>query len=168
MDQWLHILRSLVWNYLSIPKLQRCSRWSLGMYKLFHPSLNWACDYLSVNNFLYFRVHMFSCIDIIVFIYLVIIIFICVYAVLYIRAPIFIFISADRFIVLRSYHFLPKVAPCDKSVYYSYSSVPMFSHMLSVPLFPNPVFFRIYIPCSIGFPHFPSPFVSLFPCSLST
>ena len=36
------------WNYLSIPKLQRCNRWSLGMYKLFHPTLYWACDYLSM------------------------------------------------------------------------------------------------------------------------
>ena len=36
------------WNYLSIPKLQRCSRWSLGMDKLFHPTLYWVCDYLSM------------------------------------------------------------------------------------------------------------------------
>ena len=36
------------WNYLSIPKLQRCNRWSLGMDKLFHPALyNW-CDYISM------------------------------------------------------------------------------------------------------------------------
>ena len=27
------------WNYLSIPKLQRCNRWSLGMDKLFHLTL---------------------------------------------------------------------------------------------------------------------------------
>ena len=33
-------------NYLSIPKLQRCNRWSLGMDKLFHPTPYWACDYL--------------------------------------------------------------------------------------------------------------------------
>ena len=36
------------WNYLSIPKLQRCNRWSLGMDKWFHPTLYWACDYLSM------------------------------------------------------------------------------------------------------------------------
>ena len=36
------------WNYLSIPKLQRCNRWSLGMDKWFHPTLYHACDYLSM------------------------------------------------------------------------------------------------------------------------
>ena len=36
------------WNYLSIPKLQRCNRWSLGMDKQFYPTLLWACDYLSM------------------------------------------------------------------------------------------------------------------------
>ena len=36
------------WNYLSFPKLQRLHRWSLGMDKEFHPTLNWACDYLSM------------------------------------------------------------------------------------------------------------------------
>ena len=36
------------YNYLSIPKLQRCNRWSLGMDKCFHHTLNWACDYLSM------------------------------------------------------------------------------------------------------------------------
>ena len=36
------------WNYLSIPKLQQCNRWSLGMDKKFHPTLCWACDYLSM------------------------------------------------------------------------------------------------------------------------
>ena len=35
------------WNCLSIPKRQRCNRWSLGMDKEFHPTLHWACDYLS-------------------------------------------------------------------------------------------------------------------------
>ena len=35
-------------NYLSIPKLQRCNRWSLGMDKQFHPALFWACNYLSM------------------------------------------------------------------------------------------------------------------------
>ena len=36
------------WNYLSIPKLQRCNRWSLGMDKQFHPTLFWARNYLSM------------------------------------------------------------------------------------------------------------------------
>ena len=36
------------WKYLSIPKLHRCNRWSLGMDKLFHPTLYWACNYLSM------------------------------------------------------------------------------------------------------------------------
>ena len=36
------------WNDLSIPKLQRCNRWSLGMDKSFHHTLNWARDYLSM------------------------------------------------------------------------------------------------------------------------
>ena len=34
------------WNYLSIPKLQRLHRWSLGMDKYFHLTLYRACDYL--------------------------------------------------------------------------------------------------------------------------
>ena len=34
------------WNYLSILKLQRCNRWSLGMDKWFHPTQYWACDNL--------------------------------------------------------------------------------------------------------------------------
>ena len=36
------------WNYLSIPKLQRLHRWSLGMDKLFHPTHYNGCDYLSM------------------------------------------------------------------------------------------------------------------------
>ena len=36
------------WNYLSIPKLQRCNRWSLGMNKYFHPTLHNECNYLSI------------------------------------------------------------------------------------------------------------------------
>ena len=35
-------------NYLSIPQLQRCNRWSLGMDKYFHPTYHRACDYLSM------------------------------------------------------------------------------------------------------------------------
>ena len=34
------------WNYLPIPKLQRCNRWSLGRDKSFHPTIYWECDYL--------------------------------------------------------------------------------------------------------------------------
>ena len=33
-------------NNLSIPQLQRCNLWSLGMDKYFHPTFNWTCDYL--------------------------------------------------------------------------------------------------------------------------
>ena len=36
------------WNYLSIPKLQRCNRWSLEMDKWFHPTLYQTGDYLSM------------------------------------------------------------------------------------------------------------------------
>ena len=36
------------WNYLSIPKLQRCNRWSLGMDKLVHPTFYNECNYLSM------------------------------------------------------------------------------------------------------------------------
>ena len=36
------------WNYLSIPKLQLCNLWSLVMDKLFHPTLYWTCDHLSI------------------------------------------------------------------------------------------------------------------------
>ena len=38
-------------NYLSIPKLQRFHRWSLGMDKQFHPTLYSTCDYLSMLGF---------------------------------------------------------------------------------------------------------------------
>ena len=36
------------WNYLSFPKLQRLHRWSLGMYKLFHPTLYDGYNHLSM------------------------------------------------------------------------------------------------------------------------
>ena len=42
------------WNYVSIPKLQRCNRWSLGMHRLFHPTLYWACDYLAMLGLIHF------------------------------------------------------------------------------------------------------------------
>ena len=45
MDKSLHPLYSVGWNYLSIPKLQWYSCWSLAMDKQFHPTLYWAYDY---------------------------------------------------------------------------------------------------------------------------
>ena len=48
MDKRLHPLWNVGWNYLSIPKLQRMNRWSLGMDKELHITLNWTCDYLSM------------------------------------------------------------------------------------------------------------------------
>ena len=36
------------WYYISIPKLQRCNRWSLWIYKSFHPTLYRTWDYLSI------------------------------------------------------------------------------------------------------------------------
>ena len=36
------------WNYLSIPKLQRLHRWSLGMDKKCHPTLYNVCNHLSL------------------------------------------------------------------------------------------------------------------------
>ena len=36
------------WNYWSDPKVQRYNRWSLGMAKTFHPTIYWACNYLSL------------------------------------------------------------------------------------------------------------------------
>ena len=46
MDKKLRPSWSVEWKYLFIPKLQRCSRWSLGTDKYFHSILYWACDYL--------------------------------------------------------------------------------------------------------------------------
>ena len=37
-----------LWKYLSIPKLQRLHRWSLGMDKEFHPTFYHGCSYLSM------------------------------------------------------------------------------------------------------------------------
>ena len=48
MDTLLHAQWCVGWNYLPIPKLQWCNHWSLGMDKSFHPTLYWACDYLSM------------------------------------------------------------------------------------------------------------------------
>ena len=36
------------WNYLSIHKLQRCNRWSLGMNTSYHTTLCHGCNYLSM------------------------------------------------------------------------------------------------------------------------
>ena len=36
------------WNNVSIPKLQRYNRWSLGMDKYFIPHFTWAFNYLSM------------------------------------------------------------------------------------------------------------------------
>ena len=36
------------WNYLSIPKRQRCYRWSFGMDKSSHRTVYYICDYLSM------------------------------------------------------------------------------------------------------------------------
>ena len=47
-SHFTHQLLSMGWNNFSILKLQRLYRWSLGMHKLFHPTLyNW-CNYLSM------------------------------------------------------------------------------------------------------------------------
>ena len=39
------------WNYLSIPKLQRCSRCSLGIDNWLYPTLYWARGYLIMLGF---------------------------------------------------------------------------------------------------------------------
>ena len=39
------------YHYLSIPKLQGLQHWSLGMDKLFHPTLYDGCNYLSMLGF---------------------------------------------------------------------------------------------------------------------
>ena len=44
------------WYYVSIPKLQRCNRWSLGMDEQFHPSLCNVCNYLSMLGLKLIRV----------------------------------------------------------------------------------------------------------------
>ena len=44
----LHPLKSVGWICLSVSKRQRCSRWSLGIDTHVHPTLYWACKYLSM------------------------------------------------------------------------------------------------------------------------
>ena len=51
MDIWSHVQSSVGWNYLSIPKLQRWNRWSLGMDKLFHSTRYHGYNYLSMLGF---------------------------------------------------------------------------------------------------------------------
>ena len=48
MDKYLRPLWNVGWNCLFIPELQRRSRWSFGIDKLFHPTVYWAYHYLSV------------------------------------------------------------------------------------------------------------------------
>ena len=55
MDNYSHEQLSVGLNYLSIPKLERLRRWSLGMNKYFHPTFYNGCDYfpmleLKLNN----------------------------------------------------------------------------------------------------------------------
>ena len=52
MDKNLHPLWSVDWNYLSIPKLQRCSCWSVGMKKMIssHTCLDmWLLIHAGIN-----------------------------------------------------------------------------------------------------------------------
>ena len=49
MDKYSHARYSVGWNYLSIPKLQRCKfGGSLEMDKWFHPTLYNVCNYVSM------------------------------------------------------------------------------------------------------------------------
>ena len=45
-----HCQLSVGLNYLSIPKFQRCSRWSLRMDNYFNPTLYNGCHYLSMRG----------------------------------------------------------------------------------------------------------------------
>ena len=51
MHKYLHPVLRVGWSYLSIPKLQRCNRWSLGMDKWLHPTHYNGCNYLSMLGF---------------------------------------------------------------------------------------------------------------------
>ena len=75
MDEWLHPSYIVRWNHWSIPKLQRCSHWSLG-YKYLHknikrhtahltlylayPTLNW-CNKLSMLKLKWIHQRFFHC-----------------------------------------------------------------------------------------------------------
>ena len=45
ISNYIHYIKCGM-KFLSIPKLQRLNRWSLGIDKKFHPSLYWACNLL--------------------------------------------------------------------------------------------------------------------------
>ena len=61
MNRELHPLKCVGWNHLSIPWLQQCNRWSLGLDMLFHPTLldgfrsyfNLVCSHQNFVNFDY-------------------------------------------------------------------------------------------------------------------
>ena len=48
MGKWLNPLKRVGWNYLSITKLQRCNRCSLGIDKLCHFTRYNGCNYLTM------------------------------------------------------------------------------------------------------------------------
>ena len=48
MDKWLHAQKSVGCNDLSIPKLHRFHRWSLGIDKSVHSTIYNGCSYLSM------------------------------------------------------------------------------------------------------------------------
>ena len=43
MDKQLHPSSNETWKYISVPSLQWCSHWSLGMDKSFHLTFYWTC-----------------------------------------------------------------------------------------------------------------------------
>ena len=56
MDIWLHPVWRVEWKYLSLSKLQWDNYWTLGMDKLFYPSLNiWLLIYVSTRDPRYFH-----------------------------------------------------------------------------------------------------------------
>ena len=42
MDKKLYTLQTVIWNYLFMPKLQRCNHWILRMDKLLYPTFPWS------------------------------------------------------------------------------------------------------------------------------
>ena len=42
MDKKLYTLQTMIWNYLFMPKLQRCNHWILRMDKLLYPTFPWS------------------------------------------------------------------------------------------------------------------------------
>ena len=47
MDEQSHPSQNVGWNCLSIPRLQWCNHWILGMGKYSRATFYWTCDYLS-------------------------------------------------------------------------------------------------------------------------